>query len=132
MSHTAKIQELKIRNLDALDRAAAELGIELVRGQKTYKTYSTQKCDHALHLKGNREAYEIGVVADKQEAGTYDLMQDTFAGGHGMVAIVGGPDCGKLKQSYAAQLALEHYQQEGWNVTETRTEDGYRYLRCQN
>lgn len=131
MSHTAKIRELQVNDLDALGRAAADIGLELVRGQKTYRTYSTQKCDHAIRIPGNAKAYEIGVVGAKD--GNYDLMQDTFVGGNGMVAMVGGSECYKLKQSYAAQVALAHYQQEGWaNAEPVRTEDGFVHLRFQN
>lgn len=128
MSHTAKIPNVKVNDLDALDRAAADIGLQLVRDQKTYQTYSKQKCDHALRLP-NSGAYEIGVV----KAGDhFDLMQDTFLGGKGMVDAVGGHEAPKLIQSYAAQVAMAHYLQEGWNVTKTQTEDGRIFLRCQN
>ena len=129
MSHTAKIHGLVIKDLDCLGKAAADLRLELVRGQNTYRTYSTQKCDHAIRMTGKSDAYEIGVIKSKEG---FDLMQDTFCGGKGMVAAVGGPECNRLKQSYAAQVAVAHYQQEGWNVTQTQLEDGRIVLRAMN
>jgi hypothetical protein len=129
VSHTAKILGIVVNDLDCLGKAAADLGLELVRDQKTYRTYSTQKCDHAIKMTGHSDAYEIGVVKSKDG---YDLMQDTFMGGRGMVAAVGGMDCNSLKQSYAAQVALAHYQNEGWNVTQHKMEDGRIILRAMN
>lgn len=130
MSHTAKIPNVKVNNLDALDKAAADIGLQLVRDQKTYKTYSVQKCDHAIVNPNDRSMYELGVV--KNKAGDFDLMQDTFIGGRGLVAMLGGHDAPKLIQSYATQVAVEHYTQEGWNVQQTRLEDGRVILRAQN
>lgn len=129
MSHTAKIPNVKVNDLDALYRAAADIGLQLVRGQKTYKTYSTQKCDHAIVNMNDRQMYELGVV---KEGDHYNLMQDTFAGGRGMVGLLGGHEAPKLIQSYAAQVAVAHYTQEGWNVEKTQLEDGRIILRAMN
>ena len=129
MSHVAKIPQVKVTDLDALDRAASDLGLTLMRGQRTYKTYSTQKCDHAITNRLDKQMYELGVV---KEGDHFNLMQDTFMGGKGMVALMGGHDAPKLQQAYAIQVAAAHYQAEGWNVTETKTEDGWRYIRAQN
>jgi|SRR5580698_2995433 hypothetical protein len=129
MSHTAKIPNVNINDLDALERAAADLGLELVRDQKTYKTYSVQKCDHAIRHQTDRNMYELGVL---KEGDHFKLMQDTFMGGKGMVEVLGGHEAPKLNQSYAAQVAMAHYQNEGWNVTTSKLEDGSIVLRALN
>lgn len=129
MSHVSKIPNVVVNDLDALDRAAADLGLKLMRDQKTYKTYSTQKCDHAIVNPKDSSMYQLGVVKEKDH---FNLMQDTFMGGKGLVEILGGHEAPKLIQSYAAQVAMAHYQQEGWNVTQTQMEDGRIILRAQN
>ena len=69
MSHVVKLK-LQVRDLSALELAAAELGCELVRDQKTHLYYAGNraKCDHVIRVKGaGAQTYEIGVIAKIME-----------------------------------------------------------------
>ncbi len=118
MSHIAKAKNFKVTDLDVMDKTAESMGLQLVRGQRKYKTYSTNPCDHVLKLKGNPAAYEIGLLDDG--TGKFDLGYDSFIGGNGMMAVVGN-DCDKLKQNYAAQICVEQWQSEGLSVSTHQT-----------
>lgn len=143
MSHIAKIN-IEIRDLDSLDRACKALGLELVRGQKTYHWYGTSvgdyplpegftkedlgKCDHAIRIPGAKTTgfdapYEIGVVKRRDGRPGYELLWDFWAGGYGMEAKVGA-GAKKLAQQYTTQLTVQHWQRKGYRVTTTTKEDG--------
>ena len=120
MSHIVTL-ELEINDLSALEKAAENLGCELVRGQKTYKWYGESvgdyplpegmtagdlgKCDHAIRVKGNPDAYEIGVVESKTKRGAYSLAYDFWNDGYGLMQKVGA-NAGKLKQEYTVQALI--------------------------
>lgn len=113
MSHIAKLK-LTIKNLTALELAAAELGCELVLGLKQHKYYrgQTAKCDHVIRVKGaSAQTYEIGVI--ENEDGTYSLNADFYQGGHGLVDRV-GYNAEKLNNEYAVQVAMAHLSEEGY------------------
>jgi hypothetical protein len=59
MSHITKI-DLLIKDLDALDKACGKLGLELVRGQKTFRAYRAGTCEHGIRAVDSPNAYEIG------------------------------------------------------------------------
>lgn len=133
MSHVAKVT-LKIKDLDALAEACRQCGLELVRGQRTYKWYGRSvgdygaddlasrhghavtdwgKCEHAIRVQGNDRAYEIGVVRDT--AGDLSLVYDNWMGGYGLEDKAGkGLD--KLKQFYAATVGARMLLKKGYNV----------------
>jgi len=145
MSHVTTI-DLKINDLDALAIAADRLGMELVRGVKTYKWFGRfvgdyndaaikemgidpkdhGKCDHVLRVKGaGSDTYEIGVVKVGDD---YRLLYDFWAGGNGLmekVSSVGkhGKDCNKLRQEYATEVARKQLRKQGYRVREVR-QDG--------
>ena len=135
MSHVSLIA-LKVRDLDALDAACRRLGLELVRGQKTYRWYGVQvggyplpegltaadlgKCDHAIRVPDLPGAYEIGLV---RRTDHYALLWDFYAGGYGLEAKV-GPQCGRLKQAYGVELARREGRRRGYSLTETAQSDG--------
>ena len=138
MSHVARV-ELVISNLSDLDEACKHIGtIELVRNQSTFKWYGTWmqdyaapdaayqngikpedygKCLHAIRVKGDANAYEIGVVKNPNGAG-YVLVYDNFAGGKGMSKHVGGASCDGLKQAYARCAAIRVMGEQGYSHTE--------------
>lgn len=126
MSHVASIQ-LVIKDLDALEAACKKLGLELVRGQKTFKKYErtmSGECEHAIRLPGNSRAYEIGVVKAPAGQPGFTLMWDSWQGGYGMVAKVGA-DAGLLKQGYAGEVALKAARKSGFRLlTQTTKPDG--------
>ena len=117
MSHVCDIKT-EIKDLEALAEAAKELGLELVRDQRTFKWYGRHvgdyplpagftvadmgKCDHAIRIPGNSGAYEIGVVKRRDGKPGYTLLYDFWAGGRGMSAKCGGDQLPKLVQEYTA------------------------------
>ena len=131
MSHVATI-ELEIKDLDALELATLDLGLELVRGQKHYKWYGRSvgdyplpvgftaadlgKCDHVLRIPGDARAYEIGVCRRRDGKDGFVLQWDFYAGGYGMAAKVGGDKAQALVQGYATQVAIKTARAQGFRV----------------
>lgn len=132
MSHVTTIA-IEIRDLDALEAAARELGATLVRDQKTYTWYGQHvgdyplpkgitkeqlgKCDHAIKVPGVN--YEIGVV--KLPNGNYTLVYDfygRYGANDGMKLLQRfGEGCQKLVQSYAVHKAMIEARKRGHTVT---------------
>jgi len=122
MSHVATI-ELIVKDLDALELACKSLGLELVRDQHTYQWYGRHlgKCSHAIRVAGNPSAYEVGVV---QSQDGYTLLWDFYGSqGKAMQDCI-GRDGLKLQDAYATQVAISHYQSQGYYVTTAVQEDG--------
>lgn len=134
MSHVTLI-DLLVKDLDALDKACGRMGLELVRGQKTFKWFGRfmydspgikgvdpaeyGKCDHAIRVKGNKQAYEIGLVARKDGKG-YELRWDNWRNGFGLCAATGydvnDTSGNKLKDWYAAEVARKQMSRQGFRV----------------
>jgi hypothetical protein len=131
MSHITKI-DLVIKDLDALSKACSKLGLELVRGQKTFKAYTTGRCEHAICVKDMPGAYQIGLVKGKEG---YELKWDADIGdGGGLYAKVGYEakygwvvepgsagrlvrgSADKLKDWYAAEVARKQMSKQGFMV----------------
>lgn len=131
MSHITKI-DLVIKDLDALSKACKSLGLELVKGQKTFKAYTTGRCEHAICVKDMPGAYQIGLVKGKDG---YELKWDADIGdGHGLYAKVGYEtkygyvvepgkvgkmvrgSADKLKDWYAAEVARKQMLKQGFMV----------------
>lgn len=136
MSHVASI-DLDVKDLKCLARAAERLGLELVEGKKTYKWYGYStgtvpagftkddlgKCDHALRVKGNSAAYEIGVCTARNGRPGYQLLWDSWEGGYGLETKV-GEDMGLLKQAYSLEAAKKQALRDGLRVTEVVKANG--------
>ena len=136
MSHVTTI-DVQVKDLDALEAACKELGLELVRGKTTYKWFGQfmgdsalppgmtkdqlGKCQHAVRVPGNDRAYEVGVV--QQPDGTFRLAWDAWSGGYGLMERV-GDNCGRLVQSYAAQVATKQARKQGYSVQRKVLADG--------
>lgn len=147
MSHIAKIN-LEVRDLEALKLACEQIGCELVMNQKTYRWYGrivggervmpegysldeVGKCEHAIRAKGNPDAYEIGLVSRRDGKPGYALVWDNYRGGMGLADYV-GQETGKLKQHYAAQVAMKTARQLGHRVVGTTMKaDGSMVVRIQ-
>jgi len=141
MSHVATMK-LKVLSLDALKAAAKQLGLEFRENQKQYKWFGTHvgdyplpagftkadlgTCDHAIGVKGNPNAYEVGVVKNKTSPG-YTLLWDFWAGGYGLQAVV-GQDGKKLQQEYAVQVTMRKQLSEGWQVERRTDAKGNAYV----
>lgn len=136
MSHVA-IVEVEIKDLNALERACANLGLKLNLGKKTYKWYGRSvgdyplptgfaakdlgKCEHAISIPGNNRAYEIGVCKARDGKNSHILMWDFWSGGYGMQKKAGN-DCEALVHEYAKEVAREEVSSlakaQGWAVNE--------------
>lgn len=133
MSHVVA-GKLRIMDIDVYGRAAAKFGGELVRDQHEHKWYGVflddwdsaravgrgardpktfGKCDHVIRLKGNAGAYEIGLVA--RADGGFDTVYDAYCGGYGLEHAF-GTDLSKLDEEYAAVMAEEYWQQQGYQT----------------
>jgi hypothetical protein len=138
MSHVATI-DLEIKDLEALERACKNLGLELVKDQATYKWYGRHigdypvpegfsvqdlgKCEHAIRVKGNPTAYEIGVTKRRDGKPGYTLLWDFWQHGFGLEAKIGAKG-GLLKQNYSAEIARKQALRQGFKVTTKKTASG--------
>jgi hypothetical protein len=140
MSHVCTIS-IRIKSLDALKAAVAELGAEWREGQTRYKWYGHSvgdtplpegmtvadlgKCSHAIHVPGVN--YEIGVVRNKDGDG-YTLACDFFGGygehDGGKLLQKFGEGCQKLTQIYAVQLTTLAAKKKGLTVARSLQADG--------
>lgn len=123
MSHISTVRT-QINDLDALEDACRELGLELRREQKTHRFYSNQKnkCDHAIVLPGNPNAYEIGLVLGT-DGKTYEVLHDDYMGGKGMVAVA-GHGCQKLLVEYGRAKTKRIAAAKGMSYREERLGNG--------
>lgn len=126
MSHVVEVKTV-FKDLDALETAAGRLGLEMRRGQTKYRWYGRHmgdypvpegftpdqlgKCDHALHITGNKSAYEVGIVGKAD--GSFGLLFDFWSGGYGLEAAI-GKDAGLLCEEYAIEVAQRAAQSQGW------------------
>ena len=128
MSHVAVVA-VKIKDLKSLAKACQNLGLEFRENQKTYKWFGRHvgdyprpkgftaaddgKCDHAISVPGNTNAYEVGVCKSRDPADgkdTHQLLWDFYAGGHGLQAKVGN-NCDALVHEYTKEVTRKQLAQ---------------------
>ncbi len=116
MSHITEIA-VEISDLNALDQACKDLGVKLMKNQKTFRHFASQsgKCEHAISLPNNNKAYEIGVVKNGTKFG---LKWDEWAGGYGMVEKV-GTGAMKLVDHYGAEVAKKQLSRQGYRISQS-------------
>lgn len=121
MSHITTIN-VEISDLNALSEACDELGVKLMRNQKSFRWYGSrnQGCDHAITIPGNSSCYEIGVIQKQKK---YELQWDQFAGAQGMVAKVGRDAMG-LIDHYGASVAKKQLKRQGYKITQSIGQQG--------
>lgn len=139
MSKVVAVKML-IQDLTALERACTRLGLELVRGQQTYRWYGDRgqkegvpegfqraelgHCEHAIRIPNNPTAYEIGVVTRRDGQAGYTLLWDSWNKGYGMTDYV-GEGCETLSQMYTMEVALDQFAQlNHYMIEEQQTENG--------
>lgn len=128
MSHTVDMR-VEILDLDALKASCEPLGLEFKENQKTHKSYYRgESCEHAIGVRGNSEAYEVGVVKNPLGNG-WTLRADSYGGGRGLMDKIGGPTANKLRQEYSLQLAARKIPR-GYRIQREKQANGYVYLRC--
>ena len=124
MSHVVGIKTA-VKDLGALKRAAEAMGLEFMEGQTTHNWFKNWandydednaayklgidpqeygKCMHAIRMKGNPDAYEIGVVKNPKGEG-YVLIFDFFAQQNNLTRIC-GEDLRKLLKEYEFQVVI--------------------------
>lgn len=145
MSHVATI-DIHIKDIGCLKKACERLGLVFRENQGTYKWFGRHvgdyplpegfskedlgKCEHAIGIKGNENAYEVGVVRRRDGKPGYQLTWDFWAGGHGLEKAV-GENCNRLKQAYAVNVAKKKARAQGMSVREKVNADGSIQLVCQ-
>ena len=123
MSHISKI-ELEVKDLAVLNRACSRLGLEFVKGQKSFKWFGKEaSCDHAVKIPG--ASYEVGVV---KTGGSYELRCDYY---DARIEEKIGRRGGALKQAYAVEKVKVEARRKGYFVVEKKTQSGVRlYLQA--
>lgn len=139
MSHIVRIA-IEIKDLEALAAAARACGMELVRGQTTYKQYGAGErqtglpegftmadlgqCDHALRIIGEAGQFdcEIGIARRRDGRAGFVMLADMFDPGR-LPQFV-GRTAEKLKQAYSTEVARRTLQRQGYRVTQTIKADG--------
>lgn len=119
MSHISKI-ELEVNDLNTLNSACKRLGLQLVKGQKTFKWFGQKAgdCDHAIIVP--EAEYEIGITSVN---GIYELQCDYYD--HNIGKAI-GESAGLLKQAYAAEKTKTEARRKGYCVIEKQTDTGIR------
>lgn len=130
MSHVAMV-DAEILDLDSLMKACDDLGLEFRKGQRTYRWFGQHvgdyplpkgfsksdlgKCLHAIAVKGNSNAYEVGIVERRDGKPGYQLMWDFWAGGYGLQGVV-GDNCKKLIQAYKVNVTAKALAKKGCQI----------------
>ena len=145
MSHVAMLDVI-VNDIDALEKACQECGLELVRGKSDWLWWGRWVADyhasdaaykngidpstygknalHVIRVPGNTEAYEIGVYANPKGEG-YVLCYDFYGSqGAAISKKVGGQQCYALVDSYSKHAAIKVAQNMGMQVSEQVEEDG--------
>ena len=145
MSHVVKV-ELEVRDLQALEAACASLGINFDRTAKEWRWFGSWMNDYngedaafTHGIKPDRYGkadagvirvpgcgYDIGIYAVPGKEGTYCLIYDFYAGGHGIEKALGKalPD---LNKAYGAEVFKKQMKAKGLQVAKdvrTRTANG--------
>lgn len=137
MSHVVKI-ELQITDLEALRVACEALGLELRHGQRTYRWYGRTEgaghdlpagfteadlghCDHAIAVKGQSSAYEVGIAKRRDGRPGYVMLADFVD--YRLTDKI-GQGATRLKQQYGAAVSSRTLQRQGFRVQQRITADG--------
>ena len=141
MSHISKAG-IRILDEEALEAAGRTCGLER-RDRTTHKWYGRfmgdsaipagmrpedyGKCLYAYGLIGDRDSYEIGVIAATDEGGGFELVFDDW-GQDKLLAAVGGRSWNRLRREYAAEAATRKAEadlaREGFAVYRENMADG--------
>lgn len=114
MSHIARMR-CQIRDLESLGEACANKNARLALNQKTFKSYGGGRCEHAITLLDDSQAYEIGVNQSAEVPGTYDLDYDSWGPGAALERRF-GPQLVGLQNEYLAVVSEKALRREGFMV----------------
>jgi hypothetical protein len=144
VSHVVAHPDVCFTDFDALRSACEESGLEFREGQKTWKYWGSWANDyhakdaaykhgidpkdygkgvHAIAVKGDKDAYEIGLV--KSPLGTGWMPVYDFFGSHGKkIQAAAGKQLEKLKGKYAEHAIRNQAQRQGHAVRRVVTPQG--------
>lgn len=130
MSHIVQVS-LEINDLLALMTAAEMCGMTMKK-KSSYRWWGYSvgdfplpegftekdlgKCDYALTVKDNPDAYEVGVVPRRDGKPGYALLFDFYNGGLGLVDKI-GENASNLKREYALAVAAKEMRRNGFRVS---------------
>lgn len=145
MSHVADLK-MQILDVDCLIEAAQACGLR-VKNKNTFKWFGTHvgdyplpvgfskedmgKCEFALAVDGNDNAYEIGVVKRRDGEPGMTLLWDFWAGGHGLQDKIGA-DGEKLKMEYTAAVNIKEARRLGHRIERSYNQEGEIVLRVRS
>ena len=141
MSHVSSI-DIIFSDIECLEKAAIELGLKFKRDQKTYRWYGRWANDysakdaaylqhgikpeeygHGLHaIEVPNSHYDIGVHQNPKGKG-YVLTFDFYGTGHYIKEAIGETG-GRLKQLYAAHVAVKAAKKQGYLTQRINKNDG--------
>lgn len=133
MSCISRIDVL-ILDLDAFQKACAELGMQFVQNKSSYRTDDgNHKCEHAVMKVGLLR--EVGLIRarfnkdrkriEATEAGEgWTITLDTFGAAGRQITDVVGTKCEKLMKSYGCHVVRNKATQMGWSIKEESLQDG--------
>ena len=120
MSHFTTIQT-QIRDVDALEAACAELGVELLRNTEARGfANSTRHGELVVRLKGPYDIAANQVDAALENA-PYELATDWW---NGHVEAEVGPNYGRLLQLYGVHKTMREAAKKHLRVTRRQETDG--------
>ena len=149
MSHVVSIKT-EVRDLEAVKKACAELGLTFKQGQKTIRwfgkwvnDYNAEDaayklgikpeqygtCDHAIEVPGSD--YDVGLLRNP-ETGGYRLYFDFWGSNGAAIQTAIGKNGEKLLQYYAAQKVAMEAKMKGYFVQRKTMEDGKLQLTITN
>lgn len=144
MSHVVQIKTVPVLDIDALEKAACEMGGSLIRDKKTYNWFGRSvgdyklpagmtaedlgKCEHAVKFPGLN--YEVGFAKSKiqGEEGLYPIFDfwgaDSSGTGHDGKRLqdLVGEGAGLLMQSYSKHAAINAAELMGYSVGSCTTD----------
>ena len=148
MSHVA-MGKLRVTSLDDLEVAAERCGLRIVRNQRTFKWYGRfmndseegrqlnrrlpasewGKCEHALVVPGQSDAYEIGVVKAIDGGEGYDLVFDSWGPGR-VLQERAGMGLTKLAEEIGAEATMRMMARKGYRVAREVNKAGHVQVVC--
>lgn len=149
MSHVVAHPEICFSDFDALASACEELGLEFRLGQATWKYWGSWANDyhetdaaykhgidpkdygkgvHAIAVKGDGTAYEVGLVPSPKGDGSFMPVYD-FYGEYGKrIQSKTGKNLEKLNGKYAEHAIRSQAQKQGHAVRKVVTPAGHTQL----
>jgi hypothetical protein len=122
VSHVAVVNCI-VKDLEALGKACAKKNARLNVGAKTFKSFSTERCEHSITLLDNPKAFEVGLLRDPKSEGWKFGFDDYGHAGRALVDRF-GEGLEVLQNEYLAVIAEDQLRRDGFMVE--RLEAGQR------